>query len=254
LDLLIPFLLSLIAGSASGIGGLIVLLMGEVNERLLGFLMGFAGGVMLVISFLELFVESLSILSHLDATLAFTIGAVIMMAIDLTIPHMEVGRWEVGIANPRMLKTGLIIGIGISIHNFPEGIVVSAGFTHMPRLGLLIAIMICLHNIPEGMATAIPLIAAGLSRRKAAWIALLSGITEPIGALVGAFLINLFGGSNIIIGWGLGLAAGVMTYITVDELIPVAHEYCSTVNKHLISIGLLSGMIFGHLLSVALQV
>jgi ZIP family zinc transporter len=254
LDLLIPFLLSLIAGSASGIGGLIVLLMGEVNERILGFLMGFAGGVMLVISFLELFVESLSILSHLDATFAFTVGAVIMMVVDLTIPHMEAGRWEDGIANPRMLKTGLIIGIGISIHNFPEGIAISAGFTHMPRLGLLIAIMICLHNIPEGIATATPLIAAGVSRRKAAWIALLSGITEPIGALVGVFLINFFGGSNIIIGWGLGLAAGVMTYITVDELIPVAHEYCSTVNKHLISIGLLSGMIFGHLLSVALQV
>ncbi len=251
---MIPIRLSLIAGSASGIGGLIVLMMGEIDERLLGFLMGFAGGVMLIISFLELFVESLSLLSHLDATFAFTVGALIMMAIDLTIPHMELGKWETGIANPRMLKTGLIIGIGISIHNFPEGIVVSAGFTHMPRLGLLIAIIICLHNIPEGMATAIPLVAAGLSRRKAAWIALMSGITEPIGALFGAFLINALGGSDIIIGWSLGLAAGVMTYITVDELIPVAHEYCSEVNKHIISLGLLSGMIFGQLLSVALQV
>jgi ZIP family zinc transporter len=249
-----PFLLSLIAGSASGIGGLIVLLLGEVDERLLGFLMGFAGGVMLVVSFLELFVESLSLLSHLDATFAFTVGSVLMMAIDLTIPHMEAGKWETGIANPRMLKTGLMIGIGISIHNFPEGIVVSAGFTHMPRLGILIAIIICLHNIPEGIATAVPLVAAGLSRRKAAWIALMSGITEPIGALVGAFLINALGGSDIIIGWSLGIAAGVMTYITVDELIPVAHEYSSTVNKHIISVGLLSGIIFGHLLSVMLQV
>jgi ZIP family zinc transporter len=254
LEIVLPFLLSLIAGSASGIGGLIVLLFGEVEDRLLGFLMGFAGGVMLIISFLELFVESLTLISHLEATVAFTAGALLMMAIDLTIPHMETGRWETGIANPRMLKTGLMVAIGISIHNFPEGLVVSAGYSHMPRLGLLIAVMICLHNIPEGIATATPLMAAGMSRRRAAGIAFFSGMTEPLGALVGSFLLSTMGGTGHIIGWGLGLAAGVMTYITVDELIPVAHEYCAVTDKHIISTGLLTGMIFGHLLSVVLNV
>ncbi|UCD44713.1 MAG: ZIP family metal transporter [Candidatus Bathyarchaeota archaeon] len=254
LEIILPFLLSLIAGSASGIGGLIVLLFGEIEERLLGFLMGFAGGVMLIISFLELFVEALTLLSHLEATVAFTTGALLMMVIDLTIPHMETGRWETNIANPRMLKTGLMVAIGISLHNFPEGLVVSAGYTHMPKLGLLIAVMICLHNIPEGIATTTPLIAAGVGRRRAAGIALFSGMTEPIGALAGSFLLSTMGGTGHIIGWGLGLAAGVMTYITVDELIPVAHEYSTVTNKHLISTGLLTGMIFGHLLSVVLNV
>ncbi len=81
---------------------------------------------------------------------------------------MEAGRWEPGIANLRLLKTGLIVAIGISVHNFPEGLVVSAGFTHMLKLGFLVAVVICLHNIPEGIATAVPLIAADMDRQKAA--------------------------------------------------------------------------------------
>ncbi|HUS78194.1 MAG TPA: ZIP family metal transporter [Patescibacteria group bacterium] len=246
--------MSLIAGSASGIGGLIVYAFGDIEDRLLGFLLGFAGGVMLVVSFLELFVEALSLLTHLEATFAFTVGSLLMMFIDLTIPHMEVGRWETGIANPRLLKTGLIVAIGISVHNFPEGLVVSAGFTHIPKLGFLVAVIICLHNIPEGIATAAPLIAAGMDRRKAALYAFVSGMTEPLGALVGSFLLSAMGGGDRIIGLGLGLAAGVMTYITVDELIPVAHEYCSVNHKHFISTGLLTGMIFGHLLSLVFNV
>jgi len=249
-----PFLLSLIAGSASGVGGLIVLAIGEVEDRILGTLMGFAGGVMLVVSFMKLFAEALTHLSQLEATISFAVGALVMMAIDLTIPHMEAGRWETGIADPKMLKTGLIIAIGISIHNFPEGLVVSASYGHLPRLGLLIAIMICLHNIPEGIATATPLIAAGMDRKKAAGLALLSGMTEPLGALVGSTLLSTLGTGNHLIFMGLGFAAGVMTYITVDELIPVAHEYSTVIHKHYISIGLLAGMIFGQVLSVILKV
>ena len=135
MDMLTPFLMSLIAGSASGIGGLVVYLFGEVEDRVLGFLMGFAGGVMLIVSFLELFVKSMTLVSNIDATIAFTVGALIMMAIDLTVPHMESGRWETGIANPRMLKTGLIVAIGISIHNFPEGLIVSPCFRPFDRPG-----------------------------------------------------------------------------------------------------------------------
>ena len=254
MDLMTPFLMSLVAGSASGIGGLVVYLFGEVEDRALGFLMGFAGGVMLIVSFLELFVEAMTLVSHVEATIAFTFGAIVMMAIDLTVPHMESGRWETGIANPRMLKTGLIVAIGISIHNFPEGLVVSASYTHLPKLGFLVSIMILLHNIPEGIATATPLTIAGVSKRRALTMAFLSGMTEPIGAIVGSWFLLYMGGSTYIIGMGLGLAAGVMTYITVDELIPVAHEFCTTTNKHFISTGLLAGMIFGQLLSVVLNV
>ncbi len=249
-----PFLLSLIAGSASGLGGLIVYTYGRVGNRLMGFLLGFAGGVMLIISFLELFVESLILLNHFNATVGFIVGALLMMAIDLITPHMEMGRWEKGVVNPRLVKTGLMIAIGISMHNLPEGLVVSAGYNRLPRLGLLVAIMICLHNIPEGIATAIPLASGGLDKRRAARIAFLSGMTEPLGALLGSAFISLLGGGDHIIGLCLAFAAGVMTYITVDELIPVAHEYCSIANKHIISTGLLVGMLLGHVLSVVLNI
>jgi len=118
----------------------------------------------------------------------------------------------------------------------------------------LIAIIVCLHNIPEGIATATPLMAAGLKRKKAVSITLLSGMSEPVGALVGATILSIIGPNTHIIGVTLGLAAGVMTYITVDELIPIAHEYCTATNKHYISTGLLLGMIFGQFLSVVIQV
>jgi len=131
---------------------------------------------------------------------------------------------------------------------------VSASYTHLPKLGFLVAIMICLHNIPEGIATATPLTVSGVSKRRALTLAFLSGMTEPIGAIIGSWLLLTMGGSTYIVGMGLGLAAGVMTYITVDELIPVAHEFCKTSNKHYISTGLLSGMIFGQILSVLLKV
>ena len=114
----------------------------------------------------------------------------------------------------------------------------------------MIAIMICLHNIPEGIATATPLHMAGLSKRRAATMALLSGKTEPLGALLGSTIIYSLGASDYIIGLGLAIASGVMTYITVDELIPMAHEYGSSAPKHFVSTGLLMGMLFGHFISV----
>ena len=252
-EILQPFLLSLIAGSATGIGGLIVIVFGRVSDRLMGFLMGFAGGVMLIVSFLKLFIEALTLLNYLEVILAFTIGALFMMAFDLILPHIEFGRWEKGLVESRLFKTGLIVAIGMSLHNFPEGLVVGVGYVHMPKLGLLMALMICLHNIPEGIATATPLMLAGVGMHKAVSLAFLSGLTEPLGALIGAAFLSTIGGGEYFIGLGLALAAGVMTYITVDELIPIAHQYGSLKHKHMVSIGLLSGMIFAQLITVALK-
>jgi ZIP family zinc transporter len=253
-DYLFPIFLSFVAGSASGIGGLVVYIFGKIDESIMGFIMGFAGGVMLIVSLLELFTEALSLLSHLDATFAFAIGAIIMMVIDLTLPHMEAGRWETGVMNPGLLKTGIIVAFGISLHNLPEGIVILTSYSHLPKLGLMIALMICLHNIPEGIATATPLVLAGLSKRRALLISFLSGMTEPLGALIGSMFLMGLGRSDYIIGLGLAIAAGIMTYITVDELIPMAHEYSSNSSKHIISTGILSGMLFGHIISVFLKI
>lgn len=252
-EIIQPFILSLIAGSAMGIGGLVVLVFGRISDRTMGFLMGFAGGIMLSISFLDLFIKALSILSYLEVTLAFAVGGLLMMAIDLTLPHMEFVSWERGVVDSRLFKTGLVIAIGVTLHNIPEGLAVCAGYACIPELGLLIAITICIHNIPEGMAITAPLTLAGVRKLKASALAFLCGLTTPIGSLMGTAVLLSLGRSEHIIGWGLALAAGVMTYITVDELIPVAHEYSAPIHKHMVSTGLLSGMILAQLVAVALE-
>lgn len=250
-NILIPIFLSLIAGSATGIGGLIVVKFGEVSNRKMGFLMGFAGGVMLVVSFLDLYAEAVKELAPWKVTIAFAIGTVFMMLVDLTLPHIEFGLWEDGVKDRHLFNSGIIIAIGMSIHNFPEGIVVAAGYGHAAELGILVALMICFHNIPEGIATVSPLIKAGVPKWRAVGLATLGGLMEPLGALLGAVIISNFGID--IIGWSLGFAAGVMTYVTIDELIPVAHEYCSMDHKHMVSTGLLIGMVFAMVLGLFLH-
>lgn len=254
MEIVAPIVLSLLAGSATGVGGFLVLAFGEVNERLIGFFMGFAGGVMLVVSFLQLYAEALTVLPPLKVTLAFGVGTLFMMFIDLTLPHIEFGEWETGVMDRRLFNSGLVIAVGMSLHNLPEGVVVSAGFTHQPELGLLVALMICLHNVPEGIATVTPLIRSGVDGLKSVGLATLSGMAEPLGALIGVFVIRSLGGGAAIVGWSLGFAAGVMTYVTIDELIPVAHEYCSLNYKHVVSSGLLMGMVFAQVLSLLLPV
>jgi ZIP family zinc transporter len=211
--------------------------------------MGIASGVMLMVAFNDLFREAAEILTYWELIITFSLGALIIMIVDLIIPHIEL---TAGTGNGNISKsysTGMLIAIGITIHNFPEGLVVSAGFIHLPRLGLIIALAIMMHNMPEGVATAIPLCTAGVKRSRIISIAFLSGLTEPLAALVGAFALSFFNNATII-GYALAIAAGVMTYITADELIPVAHEYGY---KHTVSVGLLFGMVFALVIDVILS-
>jgi len=249
MDILTPILLSFLAGSATGVGGLLVVLLGRVDERLVGFLMGFAGGVMLVVSFVNLYAEALGVVGLLEVAVAFGVGALFMMAVDLSLPHVEFGLWEDEVKDRRLFNSGVVIAVGMSLHNLPEGVAVSAGFTHLPELGILVAVMICLHNIPEGIATVTPLIQSGVRRQRALGLAMLSGMVEPLGALIGFAVIQGLGGGDVV-GYGLGFAAGVMIYVTVDELIPVAHEYCSLDHKHIVSTGVVVGTLFAQLVSL----
>jgi ZIP family zinc transporter len=187
-------------------------------------------------------------LAHIEFITFFVIGAVVMMALDLAIPHIELTRREADGRSNRMHQSGVLIAIGITLHNLPEGFVVAAGYIFNPSLGLIIAVAIMLHNIPEGIATAIPLSEAGTKPTRTAIITLLSGMAEPFGALLGAAALSTFA-PRILIGYSLVFAAGVMTYITADELIPVAHEYGY---KHTVSVGLLLGIIFALLIDTLL--
>jgi len=243
-----PFLLSLIAGAATGVGGMIVLTLRRVSDRVVGFSMGFASGVMLLVSFNSLFLEAAGLLTHFELIVAFSSGALIIMVLDLTLPHIELTTKR-EIVDARMFRTGVLMAMGITLHNFPEGLVVAAGYTYTPRLGLIIGIAIMLHNIPEGIATAIPFKAAGMKPSKIAVLTFLTGLTEPVAALVGATALS-FAGTRSTIGSSLAFAGGVMTYITADELIPVAHEYG---HKHTVSVGLLLGIIFALMVDVILS-
>ncbi len=262
------FLLSLFAGSATVMGGVFVCCLRKVSDRAVAGSMGFASGVMLLVAFLDLLVESLDLTSYLHVTIAFTAGAVIMMVIDLFLPHMELGKRENGVltarpqryfhyfeptrnnlhVNSRLRQSGLLILIGVTLHNLPEGFIVSAGYSHLPQLGLLIAVSIFFHNMPEGIATAIPLLAAGSKKQAVILATFVSGMAEPLGALIGGTLLT--SASPMTIGTALALAGGVMTYITVDELIPIAHEYGY---KNTVSIGILLGMIFMMFLNILLR-
>lgn len=244
-----PFLLSLIAGSATGIGGLVVLLLRKVTDRVVSFSMGFASGVMLMVAFNNLFFEAQKLLTHVELIALFSFGAIMMIVLDLAIPHIEPTRRKENGKNERMRQTGMLIAVGITLHNLPEGFVVAAGYIYNPSLGLVIAIAILLHNIPEGVATAIPLMEAGTRPLKIAIITLLSGLVEPLAALLGGFALSAFG-TRTVVGYSLVFAAGVMTYITADELIPVAHEYGF---KHTVSVSLLLGIIFALLIDVILS-
>ena len=232
-------ILSIIAGSATGIGGILIVLRGRISDRFVASSMGFASGVMLLISFLNLFAEALDLTSYLNVSLAFAVGSITMTILDTILPHLELGKKEDGIIKSKKLQSGLLILIGITIHNIPEGVIISAGYSLQPQLGKLIAVAVFFHNVPEGIATAIPLISSGIRKRDVILAVTISGLAEPLGALLGGtFLVNA---SAEMIGFALAFAAGVMTYITADELIPIAHEHG---HKHAVSISLLLGMIF----------
>ena len=147
------------------------------------------------------------------------------------------------ITNRPLYTTGVLLALGITIHNLPEGIAVGAGYMHTPRFGLFIAMAILLHNIPEGIATALPLCKSGLCKWDSFNVALFSGLVEPIGALIAAVFLKSF---QALIPGALAFAGGVMMFITLDELIPTAREYG---HQHYTAVGIILGSIFVFLLS-----
>jgi len=237
------------AGLATGLGGLVTVIR-KPGKRSFGFLMGFAAGVMVTLSFVELVNEAWQLSGYLLTTIGFALGAFFMYAIDSLIPHVYYYEKENICTpkkerkyNPKMLATGFLIATGIAIHNLPEGIAIGAGYMHTPQFGLFIAVAIALHNIPEGIAVALPLCHGGICRWKSFRIALYTGLVEPIGALLAAFFLIPF---SSLIPVALAFAAGVMVFISLDELIPIAREHG---HHHFVSIGMILGAIFVFLLS-----
>jgi ZIP family zinc transporter len=234
-DVLSIVLLSTLAGLGTGLGGLAVLIR-KPGEKLLVFLIGLAAGLMIMLSFMELLFDSLSISGLFPAAAGFISGALVLFFLDFLLPHKHVVS-EKGLIDAKMFRTGALIAIGISIHNLPEGIAVASGYSFLPEIGLIIAIVIAIHNIPEGIAIALPIRMSGAPRWVAFRVALISGLIEPVGAAIAAVFLSSVPG---LMPFALSFAAGVMVFITVDELIPLAHEHG---NEHFTSFGIIIGFI-----------
>ena len=234
-DVVSIVLLSILAGLGTGLGGLVVLVR-KPGEKLFVFLIGLASGLMIMLSFIELLFDSLMMSGLSSAALGFIAGSLMLFMLDVVLPHKHIVS-EKGVIDTKMLRTGTLIAIGISLHNLPEGIAVASGYSYAPEIGLIITIAIALHNIPEGIAIALPIRMSGASRWSAFRVALLSGLAEPAGAVIAAVFLTAL---PALIPIALSFAAGVMVFITLDELIPIAHEHGY---EHFTSFGLIVGFV-----------
>lgn len=220
-DILSAVLLSLVAGLATGVGGVLVAFFRRLDMRLYDTLLGFAAGVMTSIATMGLVHEALTRGSVLITLVGVVAGATVLFALDRLLPH-EHEALSFQCTNPIAYRRGLMLFSALALHNVPEGLAVGTAFMAQPRLGLLLALAIALHNIPEGIAVAGPFRACGMPRRQyVAWAAI-SGLAEPVAALLGAGFVTFF---DAILPFSLAFAGGAMLYVVSDELIPESHSH-----------------------------
>lgn len=230
-SILYALLLTLIAGSATGLGALMVLVVKRNNTKLMSGALGFSAGVMIYVSMVEIYTQGKSYLESAAGemmgaayiTIAFFVGMIVICIIDRFIPSFEddIGNLREKRSLSRM---GMMTALAIAIHNFPEGMVTFITSVKNPVVGIAICAAIAIHNIPEGMATAMPIYYSGVGRKKALLISCFSGMTEPLGAVVGYWLLRPYL-NDFVFGVVFGVVAGIMVFISVEELLPMAREY-----------------------------
>ncbi len=251
----LAFSLTIIAGLSTTIGSAVVLFTKQFSKRFLAASLGFSAGVMIFISLVELYGDAKESLVTLFgsgkgdfvALLSFFGGIALIAVIDYLVPSGENPHepGEISIRNEgsqvskeKMMRLGLMSALAIGIHNFPEGIATFVTAMNDPNLGLSIAVAVGIHNIPEGIAVAIPIYYATRSKGKAFFHSTLSGLAEPIGALVGYFLLSFLFDDSFM-GIILAGVAGIMVYISLDELLPTAEKYGE---HHPAILGVIGGM------------
>ena len=246
--------LTLFAGLSTGIGSLIGFMSKEFNPRFLTIALGFSAGVMIYVSMIEIFVkarDSLSVsygdkMGYVLTVVSFFAGIAVIALIDKLIPSYE-NPHEMNVEQKikdstdeqkkKLMRMGMFSALAIGIHNFPEGLATFMSGLTNPTLGVSIAVAIAIHNIPEGLAVSAPIFYATKSRKKAFVWSFLSGLAEPIGALIGYFVLrSIFNETTF--GVIFASVAGIMVYISLDELLPTAEEY----GEHHLAIG---GLIVG---------
>ncbi len=277
-ELVIAFGLTLFAGLATGIGSIMAFMSKKTSPQFLAGALGFSAGVMIYVSMIEIFVKANDSLGEVLGTaagyrlttLAFFGGIALIAIIDQLVPEYEnphelrgvddmnkpcrdaspsdtaaapatapAASGEKGVSNESLKRMGFFSALAIAIHNFPEGLATFTGALQDPALGLSIAVAIAIHNIPEGIAVSVPLYYATGDKKKALGWSFLSGLSEPVGALVGYFLLMQFF-NELLFGILFAGVAGIMVYISLDELLPTAEKHGE---HHIAIMGVIAGMI-----------
>jgi ZIP family zinc transporter len=252
-SLLFAFGITLFAGLSTGIGSALAFYARQTNTKFLSGALGFSAGVMIYVSLVEIFAEARFSLEQFYgspggywvATIAFFAGIALIALIDKYVPSAEnphamrdVKEMKKAAENTALLRTGLFSALVIAIHNFPEGMAVFASALQDQALGISIAVAIAIHNIPEGISVSVPVYFATGDRKKAFLYSFLSGLSELFGAVVGYFLLLQFV-NQALFGLIFASVAGIMVYISLDELLPTAEKY----GEHHVAIyGLILGM------------
>ncbi len=250
------FLLTLFAGLSTGIGSALAFFAKKTNTKFLSVSLGFSAGVMIYVSMVEILSKAQISLTGVYGdkigswyTVAGFFGGMFIIAIiDKLIPEFENPHEIHKIENvedkveaakkKKLLKMGMLSAVAIAIHNFPEGLATFTAALTDPALGIAIAVAIAIHNIPEGIAVSIPLYYATGSKKKAFWYSFLSGLAEPVGAIIGFAVLMPFL-NDTVFGILFAAVAGIMVFISLDELLPTAREYGQ---PHSAIYGLIAGM------------
>lgn len=203
------------------IGGILGIIIKKNSNKFLSFILSFASGLMMSIICFDLIPEALGISSIYSVIFGVLIGIVTMIFCDVIVQKKFNEEQKKYVNSNDLLKTGIIVSIGLAIHNFPEGLAIGSGFEASLRLGLGLAIAICLHDIPEGISMAVPMKNGGMKKSKVIFYVILSGVTTGIGAFFGAIVGSI---SEAIIAICLSFAAGAMLYIVSGELIPESNK------------------------------
>ncbi|AYC30425.1 zinc transporter ZupT [Paenisporosarcina cavernae] len=248
--------LTLLAGLATGIGSLLAFVTKRTNTKFLSLSLGFSAGVMIYVSLVEIFVKAkVALVDELGekpgywATIGgFFLGILVIALIDKLLPKTTNPHEVKGVEDmektpsndeyTKLMRMGIFTALAVGIHNFPEGIATFMSAMQDPNLGIAIAFAIAIHNIPEGIAVAIPLYYATGNRKKAFKWSFISGLSEPVGALIAYLLLMPFL-NGIMFGVVFAAVAGIMVFISLDELLPAAQKYDET---HYSIYGLVAGM------------
>lgn len=230
--------LSFLAGIATTIGGLLGLFIRKPTQRFLWFSLAFSAGILIQISFVELLMNSINLIGFLWANLFFIAGISLIYVIDVLVPHQYIAE-RTGSKDSKLMKTGILTALGISIHNFPEGFATFAATMFSLDMGIILAVAIAIHNIPEGFSVYVPIYLATGDRKKAFLYSFSTGIFEMLGALIGGlFLLQFL--TDYLVNSILAFIAGIMVYVSLDELLPSAY---GDGKGHLAALGIILGIV-----------